>query len=101
LIFIAGQLKKASKSIIRYGGDEFIIIFPSSITKNDAINKLNGIREEILKKNLIIKDSSFKTSFSFGVCEYKKDDAFTDVIDKADNDMYQDKIEIKKRVTGI
>lgn len=101
LIFVANQLKQICNSIIRYGGDEFILIFPSSTTKNNAKDKLEGLREDIIRKNLIIKESSFKISFSFGVCMYKKGDILTDVIEKADSDMYEDKIQIKKRVTGI
>jgi diguanylate cyclase len=101
LIYIANQLKKASNSIVRYGGDEFIIIFSSTITRENAQAQLNNIREEVIKKHLVVKESSFKVSFSFGICEYKKGDILTDVIEKADSNMYEDKIQIKKRVTGI
>lgn len=101
LIYVANQLKKTNESVIRYGGDEFIIIFSASTTKNDAHKKLNEIRENIIKKHLVVKESSFKVSFSFGICEFKKSDILTDVIELADSNMYEDKIEIKKRVTGI
>lgn len=101
LIYVANQLKKTNESIIRYGGDEFIIIFSASTTKKDAHKKLNEIREDIIKKHLVAKDSSFKVSFSFGICEFKKSDILTDVIELADSNMYEDKVQIKKMVTGI
>lgn len=101
LIYIANQLKKASSSVVRYGGDEFIIIFSSTITKKNVQAQLNDIREEVIKKHLIIKESSFKISFSLGVYEFKKGDVLTDIIELADSNMYEDKIQIKKRVTGI
>lgn len=101
LIYIANQIKKASNSVVRYGGDEFIIIFSASTTKESAYTKLTNIREEVIKKHLVVKESSFKVSFSLGICEFKKGDILTDVIEKADSNMYEDKIQIKKRVTGI
>lgn len=101
LVFIASQLKKSKGSVIRYGGDEFIIIFSDSTTKEDADSKLYHIREDIIKKNLVVKESSFKVSFSFGVCKFKKNDLLSDIIELADTNMYDDKVQIKKRVTGI
>jgi diguanylate cyclase (GGDEF)-like protein len=86
---------------VRYGGDEFIIIFSTSTTKENAYTKLTNIREEVIKKHLVVKESSFKVSFSLGICEFKKGDILTDVIEKADSNMYEDKIQIKNRITGI
>lgn len=101
LIFIANQLKKTKESVTRYGGDEFIIMFSEKIGKDLALKKLDKIREEIIDKKLKAGDSAFRVSFSFGVHEFKKDDSLSDVIEHADKNMYEDKIQIKKRVTGI
>ncbi len=101
LIFIANQLKQTKESVIRYGGDEFIIIFSEKITKESALDKLNAIRESIIHKKLKASNSSFRVSFSFGAHEFKKEDILAKVIEEADKNMYNDKIEIKKRVTGI
>lgn len=100
LVYIANQLKKATQAIIRYGGDEFVVIFPQT-AKNDAFMKLDDIRENIIKKHLVVKESSFKVSFSFGICAFEKNDVLSDVIAQADKNMYEDKINIKKRVSGI
>ena len=101
LIFIANQLKKMKKNVIRYGGDEFIVIFPSSTTKQLATSLLNNLRDAILSKSLKAKDASFKVSFSFGISEFTKNDTLENAITKADENMYSDKQKIKKRVTGI
>lgn len=101
LIFIANQLKKTKRDIVRYGGDEFIVMFPSSITKISAISILNDLREDILNKSLKAKDASFKISFSFGVSEFSKNDTLESIIIKADKNMYTDKQKIKKRIIGI
>lgn len=101
LIYIANQLRKTKYSVIRYGGDEFIVMFSKKVSSAKAIVSLNNIREEVISKKLKAQDKSFHVSFSFGVSEYKADNILSDVIEDADKHMYEDKIEIKKRVTGI
>lgn len=101
LIFIANQLRKTKESVIRYGGDEFIILFNENIDSDTALLKLNEIRESIISKKLKAGESSFRVSFSFGAYEFEKGASLADVIELADKNMYNDKIKIKKRVTGI
>lgn len=101
LIFIADLLRKIEKNIVRYGGDEFIIIFSNGTTENGTLLKLNALREDLLTKHLKIKDISFKISFSVGVQEFKKGDNLSEIIEKADIKMYNDKAEIKKRIPNI
>lgn len=101
LVFIANLLKRVEKNVVRYGGDEFIVIFSDETTEKNALLKLNAIREDLLTKHLKIKDISFKVSFSVGVQEFKKGDSLSDIIEKADINMYNDKAEIKKRITWI
>ena len=98
LIFIANQLRKTKYSVVRYGGDEFIIMFSKKVSSKKAIANLNTIREEVMSKKLKAQNDSFHISFSFGVSEYKADSILSDVIEDADKQMYKDKIEIKKRV---
>ncbi len=101
LIFIANQLRKTSENVVRYGGDEFVVIFPSATSASSVFSKLNLIRENILNKSMKVKENSFKVCFSVGIETFQKDDSLIDVIDVADKNMYNDKIEIKKRVKGI
>ncbi len=101
LIFIANQLKKTREKVIRYGGDEFLIIFSNKISKDLAFKKLDAIRKEIIIKKLKANDSSFRVSFSIGAYEFEKNDTLPDIIELADKNMYADKIQIKKKVTGI
>nr|WP_321268375.1 GGDEF domain-containing protein [uncultured Sulfurimonas sp.] len=101
LIFVANQLRKTKYSVVRYGGDEFIVMFSKKISPIKAKESLNAIREDIISKKLKSSSDSFHVSFSFGVKEYKADQLLSDIIEEADKNMYEDKIEIKKRVTGI
>ena len=101
LMFIALELKNSGFDVIRYGGDEFVIIFPTTVSINQAKKSVEDIRKIILHKKLKAHNSKFKTSFSVGFSSYKSDDELSTVIEKADKNMYVDKIQIKKRITGI
>lgn len=101
LIFIANQLRITKENVVRYGGDEFIIMFCDGTTDETALSKLNIIRENIFKKHMKVKDTSFKVSFSIGVHQFKKGDNLNNTIEKADINMYKDKIEIKKKISNI
>ena len=101
LIFIANQLKLSKHEVIRYGGDEFIIIFPKNVTPAIALSTLNKIRENVIAKKLKAHNTMFKASFSIGIHDYRSGDDLSKVIETADKNMYVDKKEFKKRVTGI
>jgi len=101
LVFMANQLRKTLGNVVRYGGDEFIIVCPASSSPQTALEKLVKLREEILKKNIKTKEASFKVSFSIGTEAFKEGELLVDIIDKADKNMYEDKVKIKKVVTGI
>jgi len=101
LIFIANELRKSKQSIVRYGGDEFLILFDSSYSLKDALHTLHKIREDVLSKKLKAKESIFRVSFSIGGVEFYAKDSLSKIIAKADKNMYVDKHIIKKRITGI
>ena len=101
LVYIANELQKSGYKVIRYGGDEFIIMFPAGTLLGQAKAKLRKIRENVVSKKLKAHDTLFRTSFSIGLCTYEEDSSLVSTIALADKDMYEDKIEIKKKITGI
>ena len=101
LIYIANELQKSGQKVVRYGGDEFIILFDKNSGEERALKTLNSIREVIITKKLKAHNTTFRTSFSIGVCSYSKGDNLGKTIEVADKNMYEDKIEIKKRVPSI
>lgn len=101
LVFIAAQLRKAKGEVVRYGGDEFMVFFNAQEDTDDIRKRLEKLRESILKKHLKAKNAEFRVSFSIGVTKYLEKETVEDVIERADNDMYEDKKTIKKRITGI
>ena len=101
LIYIANQLKKSRCDVLRYGGDEFIVMFPASINRQRAFKILDEIRESVLSKKLKAHNTMFRTSFSIGIESFRSGDKLDLTIENADKDMYMDKTKIKKRIKGI
>jgi len=100
LIFITNQLKKITKHVIRYGGDEFMLLFQNQDV--DTIQtSMHELRETIVTKKLKAQNAEFRVSFSFGLKTFSVDSELSKVIEEADQAMYQDKNEIKKRIQGI
>jgi diguanylate cyclase (GGDEF)-like protein len=101
LVFVASQLRKSKGYVVRYGGDEFIVLFSSKVDKNRAEKIMHNIREEMIKKHLKARDAEFKVSFSYGVTSYHAHEGFEEVVKRADEAMYEDKVKIKERIKGI
>lgn len=101
LAHVANSLKQVCETVIRYGGDEFILIFSSTVSLEDAHIKLHQLREDTLSKKLKAKNSFFKSSFSFGITTFEAHDSLFNILESADQNMYDDKRIIKTRVTGI
>lgn len=101
LLFIANQLKKTGAKVVRYGGDEFILIFNKNLSVNIIDKKLEALRESMLKKHIKAKNAEFKVSFSYGTHYFNEGNSFAEVIEVADKKMYEDKTNIKKKIKGI
>ncbi|MEA1983758.1 MAG: GGDEF domain-containing protein [Campylobacterota bacterium] len=101
LVFIANELKKSKQKVIRYGGDEFIIIFENSTKIDKALDTLHQLREGIISKKLKAHNTTFRASFSFGGVSFQAGDLLSETIESADKNMYEDKVQIKKRIKGI
>jgi diguanylate cyclase (GGDEF)-like protein len=100
LVFISSQLKKTKANVIRYGGDEFILIFENK-QEIDVEKLLTKLRNDILKKHLKVKNNEFKISFSIGITSYNEKENLEVVVERADKKMYEDKIKIKEKIKGI
>ncbi|WP_457747380.1 GGDEF domain-containing protein [Sulfurimonas sp.] len=101
LIFIVNELKKINPKVVRYGGDEFLLIFEQKTSGTKAQEIITKEREYIIAKKLKAHDATFRVSFSFGVAEFKNGDNISLVLELADKNMYEDKQQIKKEITSI
>lgn len=99
LVYVAGQLKRSGAKVVRYGGDEFILIFDAGSSAEEVRKKIHIIRELVMKKTLKVKDHNFKTSFSYGIAPFEAEEMFETVVSAADTMMFEDKEKIKQRTT--
>jgi diguanylate cyclase (GGDEF)-like protein len=87
-------------TIIRMGGDEFVLVFPS-----ETLEFISDLMETSLKKIDQGKPSCYEgypTSFSYGCIEYQKDQNIIDPMDlisKADQAMYEYKRRFKENLS--
>jgi len=99
LRFISAHLQTTGAPVVRFGGDEFILLFAAGANGSlRARKKMQACRDELLHKKLKFGGKTFKTSFSYGIAEAAKGEPFTDILERADKHLYKDKEAIKKTV---
>jgi len=74
----------------RYGGDEFVIIFPNS-TAEMASRIIDRITESLKSVVLNVGSSKLELSMSVGICELMDENSPEEMIQKADQLMYENK----------
>lgn len=95
LVHIASKLKETEGKVIRYGGDEFLVIFDELNTSSKIIKQFDDMIINCSKKSFKVEKESFKVSFAYGTASFEKGDNLNTIIDIADKAMYRHKNEIK------
>ena len=86
VVLAAKKILRKSDLIIRYGGDEFLIIF-NDIEESSVSSIMQRIESELTKIDLL----SIKISFSYGVSSIQDIDSLEQGIKQADSNMYTEK----------
>ncbi len=81
----------------RYGGEEFLIILPST-ELNSAIEFANKIKDIIANFKFIYKNERIDVKVSIGVSERKLNSSLQETVKKADEMLYKAKKEGRNRV---
>jgi diguanylate cyclase (GGDEF)-like protein len=81
---------RASDSIIRYGGDEFIVVMPDT-TEQQAGYAIQRLLGNVVRWNQNPEIQDVHLSFSLGVAEYRSGVTLGQLIDEADRKMYESK----------
>lgn len=89
LIHIAHKLRTTGGDVIRYGGDEFIVLFNTD--EKDAEQKMEDALSYFQKTHFKIDVHSFKAGFAYGMAPFTKGSIRSNVIDQADSAMYRHK----------
>lgn len=96
--FLKNELDYSGVDIVRYAGDEFIVLFNKdkcSVLNVDkkVLEAQTKLSEQRLKSSKI---KSLRFSFSYGIVPFKKGDEFEILLDKVDELMYENKKQSRK-----
>jgi diguanylate cyclase (GGDEF)-like protein len=95
LIHITLKLKETGGRVVRYGGDEFIIIFDSKISIDEIKAKIEAILIHCKKSHFKLEEDKFKINFSYGMTSFTQGSNINTIIEKADKAMYHNKVSKK------
>jgi diguanylate cyclase (GGDEF)-like protein len=91
----------AHNIIFRYGGDEFIVIFPGEKSQR-ARNTISSIRVALRKRRFIFHGRDFGVTFSAGVASFPDDsENIKEFLEKSYNAMYFSKKNGKGRISDF
>ncbi|MFQ3544900.1 diguanylate cyclase [Halobacillus rhizosphaerae] len=93
LIKLAQELKRnirAEDSVVRYGGEEFIVLMPG-ISGRDAVKRMNEVLQSFKNIQHHAKGEHFRISFTCGVTEFNAEEKVEDLILQADLALYKGK----------
>lgn len=95
LIHLTKKLQESGADVIRFGGDEFMMIFDAKVSSNDIQHKLDAILHTYDKTSFKVESGSFKVSFAYGITPFKEGYELSAIIDVADKAMYRHKRTMK------
>lgn len=88
LVHIAHKLKEMEGDVIRFGGDEFLVMFGSGESAAEIEEKIDHMLVNCAKKSFKVEEDTFKVSFAYGVAPFKQGSELSFVIEAADKAMY-------------
>lgn len=90
LVKLISENLRSSDFLVRWGGEEFMIILPST-TLESACNFTEKLKKIITRKTFIINKKEIRLSMTFGVSEMTNEASIDDLIDKTDSLLYKGK----------
>jgi diguanylate cyclase (GGDEF)-like protein len=86
------KLFRASDTVIRYGGDEFLVLMGDT-TEQEAEAAVARLHAQVDRWNLTGAIAGYKMGLSCGVAAYSKGANVTEVLQTADDRMYGQKLQ--------
>lgn len=93
LVHVAQKLKESGGKVVRFGGDEFLVIFDAHEAAAAIQKKIEAMIQKCGNTLFKAKEGSFKIGFSYGIAPFSLGSDFNAVIDAADKAMYRHKRE--------
>lgn len=91
LSLVANKLRETGGRVVRYGGDEFIVVFDQTLSHIEVKTKIESILSYFQKVHFKVGDYSFKIDFAFGMSSFTQDAEVLTIIESADKAMYRNK----------
>ncbi len=93
------DLEDEENAPFRFGGDEFIMVFPHK-TANDSARLANRLRKNMRTRSCLIKGHQISVTFSGGIACYPVDaSTIDDLLERADKALYYSKNHGRGRIT--
>ena len=93
---------RASDMVIRYGGEEFIVLLIDVKNKQEILDLAERIRKTMEATTINVPDGTLKKTLSIGASEFPGDSSgFWEAIKYADVALYRAKNEGRNRVVGF
>lgn len=102
LVYVAGILKESCQNlgeVIRWGGEEFIILLPDC-DLDSAAQIAEKLRATIENGECVSEDTTIKVTMSFGVVEIDLKKDVAENIKSADDNLYRAKKEGRNRIVA-
>lgn len=99
LVEMTKRQLRAADIVARFGGEEFVILLPDT-PLDEALEILQRLQRELTKTFFLANNDRLVITFSAGVAKWHLGEQDTDVIERADQAMYQAKLSGKNRVNS-
>jgi diguanylate cyclase len=102
LIHLARVIRETMRphdTLVRYGGEEFLIILPDTPLP-DAVSALTRLQRELTKRFFLHQNEKLLITFSAGITAFRANESRSETISRADAAMYQAKKSGKNRVVS-
>jgi len=90
---------RESDSLCRWGGEEFLVLLPHC-DRHQAAQLAERMRAGIAAEHIVVGGKPITTSASFGVAQHERDEQGAELIERADNALYQAKRGGRNRVVS-
>ena len=97
---IMRQSLRPSDAVVRFGGEEFLVLLPHSALE-DAEQAVRRVREELAARRLVHGQRPLQFTFSAGVTVRRPKELQSAVIARADRGLYEAKRSGKHRIVAV
>ena len=94
---VARETIRPQDTLVRYGGEEFVILLPET-SMEDAVKVMERVQRELTRRYFMLDNNKLLITFSAGVAELGANEEPSEAVRRADQAMYLAKRAGKNRV---